>query len=135
MRRDWAGPAQTKSRAEKSVGGALLRGEAWGDGCCTRGQAGYNLHVLRARQDGGLEERGAAPVLGRTICWRERGGRWRITSGNYRALQLRLRSALSDQLQPSLKPSLDFDLLEGVYSRGKKGNSGRNRGGCKQCKG
>lgn len=82
---------------------------------------GYNLRVLRARQDGGLEERGAAPVLGRTICWRERGGRWRITSGNYRAPQLRLRSALSDQLQPSLKSSLDFDLLEGVYSRGKKG--------------
>lgn len=91
-----------------------------GMGVAPGDRLGYNLRVLRARQDGGLEERGAAPVLGRTTCWRERGGRWRITSGNYRAPQLRLRSALSDQLQPSLKPSLDFDLLEGVYSTGEK---------------
>lgn len=123
MRRDWAGPAQTKSRAEKSVGGALLRGEAWGDGCCTRGQARVQPPCFKGQTGWGPGGEGAAPVLGRTICWRERGGRWRITSGNYRAPQLRLRSALSDQLQPSLKPSLDFDLLEGVYSRGKKGNS------------
>lgn len=33
----------------------------------------------------------------------------------------------SDQLQPSLKPSLDFDLQEGVNNR-KKRNSGRKRG-------
>lgn len=94
---------------------------------------GYNLLVLRARQDGGLEERGLLLYWVAQYAGEKggSGGRWRITSGNYRAPQLRLRSALSDQLQPSLKPSLDFDLLEGVYSRGEKGIVEETGGGRK----
>lgn len=45
MRRDWTGPAQTKSRAERSRGSVLLHGAVRGDGWCAGDMLGYNLDV------------------------------------------------------------------------------------------
>lgn len=114
--------------------------ELGGMGAPPGDRLGYKLSILgtgRSRPDrmgrGGGGEKGG-----------EGGSRWRITSENYRDPPPPRQTlaacdgglAPSDQLQASLKPSLDFDLLEGVYSgdggregKGKKGNSGRNGGG------
>lgn len=68
---------------------------------------------------------GAAPKLGRTICGV--GGQTEDNEWDLQSPPAAIEVCPSDQLQPSLKPSLDFDLQEGVNNR-KKRNSGRKRG-------
>lgn len=123
MRRDWTGPAQTKSRAEqKGVGERTSARRGAGGWVARRGPAGVQPRCSRAARS----QTGWGLLLNWEGQYAGEGVEWEDNEWDLQSPPAAIEVCLSDQLQLSLKPSLDFDLEEGVNNR-KKRNSGRER--------
>lgn len=77
----------------------------------------------------GPDRMGAGPKLGRTIC---RGGEGGYNERDLQGPPAAIEVCPSDQLRPSLKPSLDFDLQAGVNNRKREQWKKEGRKQCKE---